>query len=163
MEIKEIRTTIYEYDSISELPPEDKDLAMKAKEACKNSYSPYSNFKVGAAVMLDDNSVVTGTNQENSAYPSGLCAERVALFYSHAQHPGKAVKTIAISAFSGSQNRYVDNPVPPCGACRQVMIESEERAKSPVKVILVGEKKVIVVNSVSELLPLFFDKEFLNP
>ena len=163
MEIKEIRTQVYEYDSISELSNREKELAEKAREVCKNSYSPYSNFRVGAAVLLSNNEIVVGSNQENSAYPSGLCAERVALFYAHSQYPEEDVTTIAIAAFSGIRNSYMKDPIPPCGACRQVMMETQERSKKPVKIILVGEEKIYILNSATDLMPLFFDKKFLNP
>ena len=107
MQKKEIITTIFEYNSIKELPKDDILLIEKAKEAAKNSYSPYSTFKVGAAVLLENNEIIQGSNQENAAYPSGLCAERVALFYANSKFPEVKVKTIAITALMN--NKFIDN------------------------------------------------------
>ncbi len=154
MQKKEIITTIFEYNSIKELPKDDILLIEKAKEAAKNSYSPYSTFKVGAAVLLENNEIIQGSNQENAAYPSGLCAERVALFYANSKFPEVKVKTIAITALMN--NKFIDEPVPPCGSCRQVMLETEIRFNSPIKVILSGNKKIQIIENIKQLLPLDF-------
>ncbi len=154
MQKKEIITTIFEYNSIKELSNDDILLIEKAKEAAKNSYSPYSTFKVGAAVLLENNEIIQGSNQENAAYPSGLCAERVALFYANSKFPEIKVKTIAIIAIIN--NKFIDEPVPPCGSCRQVMLETEIRFNSPIKVILAGNKKIQIIENIKQLLPLDF-------
>lgn len=157
---REIKINVREYNSISELESEDINLIDNSKRAALSAYSPYSLFKVGAAVLLDNNIIITGNNQENAAYPSGLCAERVALFYANAQYPDIPIKAIAISAFSN--NIYLDNPIPPCGSCRQVLKESEQRFNMPIKVILYGEKEILVINTVSDLLPITFDNSYLK-
>ncbi len=158
MSIKEIKIKIVEYNSIKELNQEDKALINSAKIATNTAYSPYSNFSVGAAVLLENGEIITGNNQENAAYPSGLCAERVALFYANSKFPNIAVKSIAIVA--KNNNKFNSIPVPPCGACRQVMLETEMRFKKPIKVILFGEKKIQIINKVTDLLPLDFTSDF---
>jgi len=158
MSVKEIKISINEYNSINELNSEDKLLIDSAKEAVNKAYSPYSKFNVGAAVLLKNGEIIQGNNQENAAYPSGLCAERVALFYANSKFPDVAVKSIAIIA--KKNNKFIDNPVPPCGACRQVMLETESRFKSPIKVILFGKQKIQVINKISDLLPLNFTADF---
>lgn len=158
MSIKEIKIKIVEYNSIKELNQEDKALINSAKIATDTAYSPYSNFSVGAAVLLENGEIITGNNQENAAYPSGLCAERVALFYANSKFPNIAVKSIAIVA--KNNNKFNSIPVPPCGACRQVMLETEMRFKKPIKVILFGEKKIQIINKVTDLLPLDFTSDF---
>jgi cytidine deaminase len=155
MKAEEIRITVYTYPSPSDLPSGGEDLVNRAKEATAGAWAPYSKFKVGAAVKLENGEVITGNNQENVAFPSGLCAERVALFYAGSQYPGVAVKRIAIAAFSNG--KFIDEPVFPCGDCRQVLLEHENRVQSPVEVIMFGEKATKVVKSVADLLPLPFD------
>lgn len=157
---KEHTITFQEYDSISELPQIDKLLIEAAHNAAKNAYAPYSKFKVGAAVMLTNGKTVTGSNQENAAYPSGLCAERVALFSANSLYPDVAVKTLAICAISNGD--ITSMPVTPCGSCRQVMFETEMRYKQPYRVILYGKGKTIIIDSVHHLLPLAFDDSFLK-
>ena len=137
----EIAVKIYDYE---ELDAADRELMDAAREATNRSYAPYSHFSVGAAARLANGIVVTGTNQENAAYPSGLCAERTTLFYANSQHPDQAVTTLAIAA-------------PPCGACRQVMLETEKRFKHPMRVLLYGKKGIYELKNVGELLPLSFD------
>ncbi len=160
MNTKELRLTFNEYASRDELPAADKALLEQAAEATKTSYSPYSHFKVGAAVLLENGEIISGSNQENAAYPSGLCAERVALFAAAAKYPGVAVKALAISAKSNES--VINQPVTPCGACRQVMIEFETRFQKDIRVIMAGEKgAVIVSDSVNKLLPLSFDGNHL--
>jgi len=160
MKKTQIITTVFEYDSVEELSQQDQVLVKNAKEAAHRSYAPYSKFNVGAALQLANGEIVQGNNQENSAYPSGLCAERVAVFYANAKFPNVAVKAIAIT--SRTNGSFLDTPVPPCGSCRQVLLETEDRYNQPIKVILCGEKKIRIVESIKQLLPLFFDKEMLN-
>ena len=146
-----------EYDSMAEMSPEDRELLNKAIDALKGSYAPYSLFNVGAAVRLSDGTVVLGSNQENIAYPSGLCAESTAIFSAHAQYPEQNIKAIAIiSAQNGKLSR---EPVSPCGACRQVMAESQKRSGSPIEIILGSSEKILKFNSVEGVLPLIFDSE----
>lgn len=150
----------YLYDDMSELSEEDKNLMEAAIEATKNSYSPYSNFKVGAALLMEDGSIIQGSNQENAAYPSGMCAERVAIWKAGSSFPGKKVKKIAITA--NSANKTVDKPVGPCGACRQTLLEYEINQDEPMEVIFMGEiGKVVKAESVTSLLPFSFDSSYL--
>lgn len=150
----------YLYDDMSELSAEDKNLMEAAIEATKNSYSPYSNFKVGAALLMEDGSIIKGSNQENAAYPSGMCAERVAIWKAGSSFPGKKVKKIAITA--NSANKIVDKPVGPCGACRQTLLEYEKNQEEPMEVIFMGEVgKVVKAESVTSLLPFSFDSSYL--
>ena len=152
---KEIKIAYREYDNIDQLDSRDKELAQAAIEAIKGSYAPYSNFNVGAAVRLDDNEIIKGSNQENVAYPSGICAERTALFYAGASRPDKVVVSIAIAA---SQNGALcAKPISPCGACRQVMVQSQIRGGMPISVILVGADKICVLDNVYDMLPFTFD------
>lgn len=157
----DITTTVYEFDSIEDLKAEDKKLILKAIEASGNAYAPYSGFNVGAALVLENGEVFTGNNQENVAYPSGLCAERVAMFNSGAQFPNVPVKTIAITA--RTKKFKLDYPVAPCGGCRQSMLEYESRHKNNIKVIMMGESgKIHIVESIKSLLPLMFDEDGLK-
>ncbi len=155
-----INSTFFEYDSVNELSQEERELINHSKDAVKNAYAPYSKFKVGAAILLESGKIVTGTNQENAAYSSGICAERVAVFYANSMFPGIAIKAIAISAFAN--NDFIEKPISPCGTCRQVITETETRFKHPVKIYLVGKHKIIVIESAALLLPLQFDEAFLN-
>ena len=152
---KQINIDIEVYKSIDELSPKEQELVLKAKSIAKQAYAPHSKFYVGAALLLENNEIVTGNNQENVAYPSGICAERTALFYAGAQYPNQAVKTLAVAVFTNGS--YADQPVTPCGSCRQVMLETENRYQKPMRVIMTGEKQIYVVNSVKDLLPLSFD------
>ena len=138
MKQKKITIPFIEYSSENELTKELQELAIAAKKASNTAYSPYSKFKVGAAVLLENGKIISGSNQENSAYPSGLCAERVALFYANSQHPKIAIKAIAIVAFHN--NNELEQPVYPCGSCRQVIIESQSRQKNPIQVLFIGKK-----------------------
>lgn len=149
-----ITATIKVYQP-DELSPADRALMKAAKEATVRSYAPYSRFSVGAAAQLADGTVVTGTNQENAAYPSGLCAERTTLFYANSQHPDQPVVTLAIAA--RTEKDFIDMPIPPCGACRQVILETEKRYKQPIRILLYGKKCIYEVRSISDLLPLSFD------
>lgn len=149
------------YDSIEELPKDEQELMLEAKRALNQAYAVYSGFKVGAGLLLEDGQIVIGNNQENIAFPSSLCAERVALYYCKANHPDKAVKKIAISAHS--HNEVLSEPVSPCGSCRQVMAEYERLQDEPMKVILMGETgRVATFDTVAELLPFAFITEALN-
>jgi cytidine deaminase len=140
---------------------EDNDLILEAKEAVKSSYSPYSHFAVGAAVRLSNGVVIRGSNQENGAYPSGLCAERVALFAAGAQYPGISVDAIAITVKSENNDHL--SPIVPCGSCRQVMLEYENLHKKSIKVIMHGESEMVyTVDRASSLLPLEFNANHLK-
>jgi len=144
-----------EYASMEELPAQDRLLANAAVEAVALSYAPYSNFNVGAAVMFEDGEIVKGANQENAAYPSGLCAERTALFYASASRPDKAMTGIAIAA--GQNGKICKSPATPCGACRQVMAQYQTKSGKSMSVLLVGADKIWRFEKVDDLLPLIFD------
>lgn len=143
-----------EYRLINELSDSERELIEAAKKATDNSYSPYSHFRVGAALRLSDGRIVIGANQENAAFPSGLCAERSAIFAAQSNWPEQSIESIAIAA--RNENGFVAVPVSPCGSCRQVMLEMEERYKHPIRVLLYGTQGVHVINSVKDLLPLCF-------
>lgn len=152
---KNISIDYLEFDSIDQLPEEDAALLRSAIEATKGAYAPYSHFNVGAAVRLEDGTVLQGANQENIAFPSGICAERNVIFSSHSNFPGKNIVAIAITAVENGE--MVEEPTYPCGACRQVMIESQRRSGSNIRVIIAGRKRIEVFNSISALLPFVFD------
>jgi cytidine deaminase len=155
MTSKEIKIAYSEYEDMQQLDAMDRELAEAAIEATKGSYAPYSGFNVGAAVRLEDGEIIKGANQENAAYPSGICAERTALFYAGANRPDKAVTSIAIVA---SQNGNLCNsPVTPCGSCRQVMAQTQLRSGVPMSIILVGASRIWRFKKVDDLLPLIFD------
>ena len=143
-----------------ELTDSDKRLIEAAKEATKRSYAPYSHFHVGAAAMLDDGTIVTGSNQENAAYPSGLCAERTTLFHAGSEYPDKAVNTLAIAA-SNSEG-FTEQPVTPCGACRQVMLEAEQRYHRPIRMLMYGTACIYETRGTKDLLPLSFGIESME-
>lgn len=148
------------FNSVEELPKEVQDLMEQAFEAREKSYSPYSNFKVGAAILLENGEVICGSNQENASYPAGLCAERTAIFYAGAKYPNVRIQKIALSA--RALNHIVETPTPPCGSCRQAIAEYEVRQEQPIEIYFMGEKgKVVKARSVSDLLPLIFDKSYL--
>lgn len=159
MQKKTIETNIEIY-SFEELSTEKQDLINKAKEQVTKAYAPYSGFHVGAAIELENGIIVTGNNQENSAYPSGLCAERVAMFYANSQYPDAPVKTLAIAAFTNGN--FIADPVTPCGSCRQVLLETEMRYEKGITILLYGTKNVYQLESVKQLLPLCFEKSSLN-
>ena len=152
---KEIKIAYIEYASLEELPAQDRLLADAAIEAVTLSYAPYSNFNVGAAVMFEDGEIVKGANQENAAYPSGLCAERTALFYASASRPDKAMTAIAIAA--GQNGKLCESPATPCGACRQVMAQYQTKSGKAMSVLLVGAGKAWKFEKVDDILPLIFD------
>ena len=143
---------VYQYDELNEA---DQALVKTAKDATARSYSPYSHFSVGAAVLLGNGIVVTGTNQENAAYPSGLCAERTTLFYANSQYPDQPVVTLAIAA--RTEKDFIDRPIPPCGACRQVILETEKRYGQPIRILLYGKECIYEIKTIGDLLPLSFD------
>ena len=149
------------FDSIEELSVEDNSLMLAAVAARKKAYAPFSNFQVGAALLLENGTVVTGNNQENASYPSGLCAERVAMFYAGANFPSITIKLIAISATS--INHVVDKPAAPCGNCRQSMSEYEVKQKQDIPILMMGETgEVLKCNAIASILPLAFDSSFLD-
>lgn len=154
---KKLEITYSEYSSVDELPQNDANLLNAAIEALNGSYAPYSNFNVGAAVQLDNGVIVKGSNQENIAYPSGLCAERTALFSAHANYPQNKIVSIAIT--SSQNGLLLATPPFPCGACRQVMAQTQTRNGSPLKIIIGGSDKILVFNSVESLLPFIFASE----
>lgn len=156
----ELKTQITIFDSIEELPTIVKGLMIKAIEAKQNAYAPYSKFKVGAALLLEDGTIITGNNQENAAYPSGICAERVAVWKVSSEFPEKKILKLAISASSSTQ--ILKEPVAPCGACRQTLSEYEIKQKDKIEVYFMGEVgEIIKTESVLDLLPIAFDKTFL--
>jgi len=143
------------YPNWESLQTVDKSVVNKAFEAMEKAYAPYSKFKVGAALLLEDGQIIQGNNQENIAYPSGLCAERVALFYAGAQFPGIAVDLICIVAKGDLMP--ISQLLSPCGACRQVMLESENRQNKPIRIILVNQdNRTMCIDSVQNLLPFGF-------
>lgn len=143
-----------------ELSEDDKQLVERAIEATASSYSPYSHFAVGAALRLSDGTIVIGSNQENAAFPSGLCAERTAIFAAGATHPDKAVMALAIAA--RNEAGLTAEPVSPCGACRQVILEVEQRYNCEVRILLYGTNGVYIINSIRDLLPLCFVDESMR-
>lgn len=157
----EIRTIVFEYQANSpDLPAGVPELIDAAKKAALHSYSPYSGFHVGAAVRLEGGKIIAGNNQENAAYPSGLCAERVALFAANSQFPETPVQALALSAFNGE--KFTPRPVPPCGACLQVILETQRRFNKPILLVLAGSEKIQIIKEAASLLPLNFDRKFLK-
>ncbi|MDG1330354.1 MAG: cytidine deaminase [Flavobacteriaceae bacterium] len=155
-----IEINLKEFDAVSELPVSIQKLMNKAHEAREKAYAPYSRFKVGAALQLKSGEIVTGNNQENAAYPSGLCAERVAIFHAGSQHPDATFVSMAITA--KSLNHVLSSPIAPCGACRQVLAEYEVKQDAFIEIYFMGETgKIIKASSVKDLLPLIFDAAFL--
>ena len=152
---KSLTITYQEYLSVEEMDPQDRKVVAAALEARKGSYSPYSNFQVGAALLLADGTVVKGANQENAAYPSGLCAERTVMFWAGANYPDVPMDTLAIAGFNDGV--LCDSPASPCGACRQVMAEYQKKFHRPIRVILVGAGSILKFACVDDLLPFIFD------
>lgn len=151
---RELNISFKEY-AFDELSAEDRQLTDAAIAAMQNAYSPYSHFKVGAAVRLSDGSIVTGSNQENAAYPSGLCAERTAMFAASAQHPELDIRSLAVAG--GLDGQLEEVPASPCGACRQVMAQYQRKAGAPLSVLVVGAECVWKFDRVDDLLPFIFD------
>jgi len=155
-----IETKLQVFDDVLELPKTIQDLMVQAVKARETAYAPYSNFCVGAAILLDNGEMITGSNQENASYPSGLCAERTAIYYAHAKYPEAIIKSLALTA--SSQNKTTLDPVPPCGACRQAIAEYEMKQKQPIEIYFMGAQgKVAKSQSLANLLPLIFDKSVL--
>lgn len=160
MKERELKFTLRVFADANELSKEDASLLASAKSALKDAYAPYSNFKVAATVLLANGEIVTGTNQENAAFPAGICAEGTALSAASALHPNVAVNKIAITVKSGTH--IIKHPVAPCGICRQRLLEYETRFNNNIEIILMGEEgEVYSVTSVKDLLPLNFSKEDL--
>jgi len=156
----DIISTAIVYEDISHLTAIDNELMIKAKEALENAYAPYSNFKVGCALLLANGEIVLGNNQESAAYPSGMCAERVAIWKAGSEYPNMKVEKIAITA--KSLNTKVEKPVGPCGACRQTLSEYEINQKENIEILFMGEVgEVIKVSSLKSLLPFSFDSSYL--
>lgn len=145
---------VYNYDDLESV---DRILIEEARKATIRAYAPYSKFNVGAAILLDNGEIITGSNQENVAYPSGICAERTACFYAHAQFPNAKFKAIAIAARDTS-GEEVAKPISPCGSCRQALLEYEMLAKNDIKVILAGSNNIYILKSIKSLLPLAFSE-----
>ncbi|MDO6472966.1 cytidine deaminase [Maribacter sp. 1_MG-2023] len=161
MNQKKISFDITVYDSLTELKNNDQNLMSAAVKARQKAYAPYSSFNVGASVLLENGEIIEGNNQENASYPSGLCAERVAVFYAGAKYPSMKIKAIAITA--ASLNHEVSEPAAPCGNCRQAISEYEFRQQEPIRILLMGETGCIIeCDSLADLLPLGFNSSFLN-
>ena len=160
--MKEINTNtqLFVFESFEELPQDIQNLMEKAVEIRKKAYAPYSKFRVGASLLLDNGQVVSGSNQENAAYPSGLCAERVAIFYAGANFPEAKILKIAITATSDLNSNTT--PIPPCGSCRQAIAEYEFKQDFPIEMYFMGETgEIYKSNSLKNFLPFTFDKNFL--
>lgn len=156
MKTIDITIPVKEVD-FEELSAEQQKLVTLARRATYRSYAPYSKFNVGAAILLDNGEMLSGSNQENAAYPSGTCAERTTAFYAHSTYPDAKFKTIAVAA-RGTDGVELESPISPCGACRQVLLEYETLAGENVPVILVGSKRIFIFPSVSSLLPYCFSE-----
>ena len=156
--ILSIPVRIFNYE---ELDKADRQLIDEAREATRRSYSPYSRFAVGAAARLLDGTIVSGSNQENAASPSSLCAERTTLFYANSRYPDQPVDTLAIAA-RNERDEFLTDPIPPCGACRQVMLETEKRYNHPMRILLYGTGGIYEIRGVNSLLPLSFDASALK-
>jgi cytidine deaminase len=155
-----ITTNFDVFETIQKLPTDIQNLMHEAVAIRKTAYAPYSHFKVGTAILLDNGEIIVGSNQENAAYPSGLCAERVAVFYAGAKYPEAKILKMAISA--ASDNTTTSAPIPPCGACRQSLAEYETKQNTPIEIYFMGEiGSIYKSDSLKNLLPLLFDKKFL--
>ena len=155
-----IESVLQVFDNYDELPKDIAELMNQAISIRIKSYSPYSNFSVGAAILLDNGEIITGNNQENASYPSGLCAERTAIYYAGSQYPDSKILKMAVIA--GSKLKPTITPIPPCGACRQAIAEYEVKQDAPIEIYFMGEAgKVVKSNSLANLLPLVFDKSVL--
>ncbi|MCY1721670.1 cytidine deaminase [Prolixibacteraceae bacterium Z1-6] len=160
MRIKELQIRIYEYEAVVELPETDQKLLLAARKAAHNAYAPYSNFCVGAAVLLENGEIIAGSNQENADFTDGLCAERVALFYANSTYPDSAVKAIAVTA--RNTKGLVEGPAQPCGSCRQALVEAESRYEQHMRIIMDGRKRIQVLEGADNLLPFAFKPDALN-
>lgn len=159
--MKEINlTTKIRVYLIDECTDTEKKLVDAAKLATKDAYVPYSNFRVGVALLMENGDIITGNNQENAAYPSGICAERTAVFFANANYPSQKIEAIAVAAHYNGE--FTKDVITPCGACRQVLLEVENRYNSPMKILLYGgNDEVYQVDSIKDLLPLSFGEEML--
>jgi cytidine deaminase len=149
-----------EFDDQDELGPSDKELLAMAREAAKNAYAPYSGFKVGVALRLESGNIILGTNVENAAFPSGICAERTAISSASSNYPGDKPVALAIAALN--REGYSDEIVSPCGNCRQVIAEEESRHGNNIRIILSSRKKIRIIEKGGDLLPLQFSKNHLR-
>jgi len=160
MNTKNISIEWSESDNIDDLIPADKELVLAARKASENAYAPYSHFKVGAAVRLENNAIIIGANIENAAFPSGICAERSALSNSASNYPN--VKPVAIAVAARTGGGLTEEPVPPCGNCRQVIAEEEFRNGNNIRIILSGKSKIQIIEKGADLLPLQFNMNNLK-
>jgi len=161
MKVIDLHIQIEEFDHISDLNQSDQELLKAAWDACDSAYAPYSKFNVGAAVLLENGKVVSGNNQENAAYPSGLCAERVAMYYASAHYPGVPMKAIAVAV--KSEKVILVDPGSPCGSCRQVMAEYENLHHTKMRIILGSpHTKIRILEGIDSILPLAFYAEGLK-
>ena len=155
-----ITTKFKAFDAIPDLPTDIQELMLQAVAVRKTAYAPYSKFRVGVAILLDNGKIVLGSNQENAAYPSGLCAERVAIFHAGAIYPAAKILKMAITA--ASDTNQTTTPIPPCGSCRQSIAEYEIKQQTPIEIYFMGEIGIIYKSdSLKNLLPFMFDKKFL--
>ncbi|MDR1368897.1 MAG: cytidine deaminase [Dysgonamonadaceae bacterium] len=145
------------YEELNEI---EKKLIDVAKEACQRAYAIYSNFQVGSAILLENKEIISGNNQENAAFPSGICAERTTLLYANSRYPDEKPVMMAIAAHTNDS--FTDQPITPCGACRQVILEAENRYKIPIRILLYGKNQVYIIESIKDLLPLSFGELQLN-
>ena len=155
MEQKEIHITYSQFGSVQEINAEDRELVSASIEAMGGAYAPYSHFHVGAAVRLSNGQIVRGANQENAAFPSGLCAERTAMFAASSKYPDKDMLSIAIAG--GVHGRLGSTPASPCGACRQVMAQYQTKSGKPMSIIMVADGKILKFEKVDDLLPMIFN------
>lgn len=151
------KITVYRLEECSDT---EKKLIEAAKKATQQAYVPYSKFHVGAAVLLENGEIISGNNQENAAYPSGLCAERTTVFFVNANYPDQKITAIAIAAFY--KGKFTKDVITPCGACRQVLLEVENRFETPMKVLMYSEDGIYVTESIKDLLPLSFGDTMLE-
>ncbi len=148
------KTIRYRASAIDQLPETDRRLAERAQAACEGAWAPYSGFRVGAAALLDDGTVVTGSNQESEVFPAGLCAERVVIFSVLSQHPGRKILKLAVAAWHDGQ--FTDAPVTPCGICAQSLVDVEKRQSEPIAILFTGSRQAIAVERAADLLPFTF-------
>lgn len=156
----EIRINIGEAASPEILSKKEQQVIAEALRAAGDAYAPYSGFRVGAALLLENGELVRGNNQENAAYPNGLCAERVAIFTANSNFPESGIEMLAVAAMIN--NEFLEEPVYPCGSCRQVLLENEHRFKKPIRILMYGKNRIHIASSAKDLLPLSFDASFLK-
>jgi len=160
MEERTLNISYQVFESVKELKPKDRSLMAAAKACLDDSYSPYSKFKVGCAIRLEDGNIITGTNQENASFPVGLCAERVALSAVDALYRGQKIETMAITA--SSEKAKLEKPISPCGSCRQAISQAQVKSGNAIRIILQGETgEVFIFKSMDGLLPMSFDDKYL--